>query len=286
MEVVANVHMCGSTAFAYRLDGSLWSWGRNDRGVLGTTRYEMFYLQDAPPSLSSYIHTPGSIHNPAQVIGDVAVFRLQEHSAFAIQENGYLWAWGDNSGGQLGDGTRVDRLAPVKIMCGAVAVHTTTASTFAIRADGSLWAWGWNAQGQLGDGTAISRLTPVHIMNNVRDMYLAPGASFAVLDDGSLWAWGSRFGHRPVRIMDETCTVYTRPQAPLIHYIRDASGELWVLDYYSITPEFVMDSVSEVFFTQDEVFAVRENGELWVWGQSRYGVFVSRDYAARVIFDR
>jgi len=33
----------------------------------------------------------------------------------AIESNGTIWAWGDNDFGQLGDGTRVDRLAPVRV---------------------------------------------------------------------------------------------------------------------------------------------------------------------------
>jgi hypothetical protein len=73
--------------------------------------------------------------------------------SFAIKNDGTLWAWGANDLGQLGDGTTINRRAPVKVMEGAVAISTSTGFAMALKTDGSLWAWGGNFSGQLGDGT-------------------------------------------------------------------------------------------------------------------------------------
>lgn len=62
---------------------------------------------------------------------------------FAITNEGELWAWGYNSAGQLGDGTRIDRSAPVKIMSNVIYVTTNGAKSAAVTADGRLWIWGF-----------------------------------------------------------------------------------------------------------------------------------------------
>jgi len=253
MESVAAMYMGGDMVFARRYDGSLWRWGYGDL--------------------------------PAQIMDNVAVFHIHGDSYFAIQDDGGLWAWGRNDG-RLGDGTLLYRDEPVKIMSDVVSVHTTGASTFAIRADGSLWAWGWNSQGQLGDGTAVSRLSPVHVMGGIRDVlrdiYLAPGASFAIDYDNGLWVWGGAFGAVPVRIVGEVDAVFTGYDG-MTFYIRDIDGGLWALDRGGHVAEFFMYGAAGVYSAWDEMFALRENGELWAWGAGRGG-YVGRGDAVRVVF--
>ena len=37
------------------------------------------------------------------------------YHSIGLKSDGTLWAWGDNSDGQLGDGTAVDKWVPVQI---------------------------------------------------------------------------------------------------------------------------------------------------------------------------
>ena len=56
----------------------------------------------------------------------------------ALRPDGSLWAWGDNSRGQLGDGTTEARRAPVRIGDGYHAVAAGAHHTVAMRDDGTL----------------------------------------------------------------------------------------------------------------------------------------------------
>lgn len=67
--------------------------------------------------------------------------------------------------GTLGDGTTVDRLAPVDVagLVGATGIAAGNFHTCATIADGGVMCWGWNHSGQLGDGTTTQRNTPVSV---------------------------------------------------------------------------------------------------------------------------
>ena len=96
----------------------------------------------------------------------------------AVKTDGTLWAWGDNSYGQLGDGTTTHRLSPVQVGSGFASVAAGYYHTVAVKTDGTLWAWGYNDYGQLGDGTTTYRLSPVQV-----------GSGFASVAAGTTTRW-------------------------------------------------------------------------------------------------
>jgi hypothetical protein len=61
----------------------------------------------------------------------------------ALKQNGTLWGWGLNANGQLGDGTSLDRHAPIQIgsVSNWIAVEAGTYYSVALRSDGSVWQW-------------------------------------------------------------------------------------------------------------------------------------------------
>jgi alpha-tubulin suppressor-like RCC1 family protein len=71
-----------------------------------------------------------------------------------------VWCWGQNSQGQLGDGSKTDRNIPVKVLSGAVDITAGLEYTCAITALGQVMCWGDNDQGQLADGTKTDRTSP------------------------------------------------------------------------------------------------------------------------------
>ncbi|HSH66020.1 MAG TPA: hypothetical protein VLB84_09530 [Bacteroidia bacterium] len=111
-----------------------------------------------------------------------------------LKSDGTLWAWGDNSKGQLGNGTANNSNVPLKIGNDNnwIAVNAGEYQSFALKSDGTLWVWGLNDQGQLGDGTLVSRNRPVKLGsdNDWLSISTRETHAMALKADGSLWAWG------------------------------------------------------------------------------------------------
>jgi alpha-tubulin suppressor-like RCC1 family protein len=92
---------------------------------------------------------------------------------------GGVHCWGDNSSGQLGDGTTTNRTrpAPVTGITTATAVSAGGAHTCAILRDTTLRCWGRNDRGQLGDGATTSRTTPVPVTSLPNVIAVAAGGA-------------------------------------------------------------------------------------------------------------
>ncbi len=121
-----------------------------------------------------------------------------DHHSCAIGMDGTLWCWGENTDGQIGDGTTTDRDTPTLEAYGDGSWTVVSASdghTCAVRSDGSLWCWGSNAHGQLGDGTTTRRTIPTREMNADADWMTVSagvGHTCGIRQDGTLWCWGWR----------------------------------------------------------------------------------------------
>lgn len=73
-------------------------------------------------------------------------------------------SFGDNSSGELGDGTFADNSTPVQV--DLTDIYTIAAKgyqTIFLKTDGTVWCSGWNIFGQLGDGSNTDRSTPIQV---------------------------------------------------------------------------------------------------------------------------
>lgn len=140
-------------------------------------------------------------------INDVISVTSGTLSSFAIKSDGTLWAWGDNSLGQLGDNTTINRASPVQVvdsdgigfLSNVKAVSSNSYHTLALKSDGTVWAWGSNNNGELGDGTTQERNMPVQVvgesgigvLSDIVSIGTGMGYSIALKQDGTVWTWGS-----------------------------------------------------------------------------------------------
>ncbi|MCL4538756.1 MAG: T9SS type A sorting domain-containing protein [Bacteroidetes bacterium] len=165
-------------------DGNVYSWGYNASGQLGNG-----------DTLNS--DTPVKVELPAGVSA-TAIACGYDHS-LAIGNDGNVYAWGDNSDGQLGNGFTTNSDIPVKVnLPGGFVPAQICASwnySFAVGADGSLYAWGTDGQGQLGLGNTTNQLLPVKVplpQGVTKWIAVYGGIYFAVAigNDGNLYACG------------------------------------------------------------------------------------------------
>jgi alpha-tubulin suppressor-like RCC1 family protein len=121
----------------------------------------------------------------------IAVATGGAHSC-ALLKSGSVSCWGENSTGQVGDGTvNNDRTEPVSVVgvSNAVAITAGMSGTCALLRDSTVWCWGG---GWLGDGGASGSYTPVQVMGVTGAVAVAAGMmhACAMLKSGTVYCWG------------------------------------------------------------------------------------------------
>lgn len=169
----------GSFSLALTNDGEVWAWGWNKQGQLGSgTSDEMRW-------------TPERISGLPPIVAIGAGY----NNGVALDADGNVWGWGQNTNGAIGDGTYSERRAPVKIS-GIDHVASIAAGyyhTLALKTDGTVWSWGLNNYNQLGDGTDVKKNAPVQVpgLPAMAALSAGPFYNHAVDRYGNGWAWGS-----------------------------------------------------------------------------------------------
>ena len=166
--------------YALRADGTVYSWGSNTDGALGMGT------------------STGTVTKPEQIPGLSGIVALAagEDTAYALKTDGTVVGWGYNVDGEVGDGTTVERDAPVAVvgLSGVTALSAGWINGYALRSDGSLWSWGSNTYGGLGVGSGVmlsASPAPVLGLSGVTAVSSKVYDSYALLSDGTVRAWGS-----------------------------------------------------------------------------------------------
>ena len=107
----------------------------------------------------------GGSSTPTPAPTPVSLVSAGDNHTCAVK-GGALFCWGNNSLGQLGDGSNTDRKIPVAVKnMGSDLSFVSAGSnhTCAVKG-GELFCWGSNNSGQLGDGSTTSREIPVAVL--------------------------------------------------------------------------------------------------------------------------
>lgn len=177
-----------ATGFSHTLvlkaDGTVWAFGKNDEGEIG---------DGTTTQRNTAVQVTGLTGIVAIAAGRSSSYALQSDGA----GGGIVWAWGKNNFGQLGDGSTLPRLTPVRVTgvenVSAIAASGTGDSAFAIGGDGRIYGWGDNQSYQLGLGHTANVATPVPLPVVTRARLLSAGTDKGVAVDAGAasWSWGA-----------------------------------------------------------------------------------------------
>ena len=111
------------------------------------------------------------------------------YSFYALKNDCTLWAWGDNSVGQLGDNTGINKSEPVKILDNVKNITLAfSGSIWSVMNDGSVYAWGNNDSKTLGFGDTENRYAPEKLsLNNVTHITYLNGNYAAITSLGDVY---------------------------------------------------------------------------------------------------
>lgn len=161
----------------------------------------------------------------------------------------YFYSWGQNTSGQLGDGTVISRSVPTQILMTG-KVFTTLGGPAGIDNNGNLWLWGVNTNGQVGDNTVVNRSSPVQVFGGGTTwtkVETSTTHTMATKSDGTLWLWGN--GGNGQLGTDAN----THRSSPVQ---TKAGGTDW-------TTKFAIGNATSA--------AIKKDGSLWTWGFNSAG---------------
>lgn len=190
-----------------------------------------------------------------------------EEYSLGLTSAGDVYSWGDNSNGQLGNGSVVSTSVPTRVsgingagyLSGAVSISAGNVHGLAMLNDGKVVAWGNNDNGQLGDGTGTTRLSPVLVLNQngssplsgIETIAAGGYASYAITDDNKMLAWGY---NQQGELGNNTTNRSLRPG-----FVLNVSGTTPLQDVVSVSPgDF-------------QVIAVLADGTAVGWGDNYIG---------------
>jgi alpha-tubulin suppressor-like RCC1 family protein len=237
-----QISACYDFAAAIKTDGTLWTWGSNIAGELGTND-------------TVYRSTP--VTTFAGGTNWKSVSCGFDHIS-AIKTDGSLWTWGGGTSGSLGTNNTTDISTPVTTFAGGndwKQVSSGNGYTSAIKTDGTLWTWGYNFYGQLGTNNTTTRSTPVTTSaggNNWKQVSAGGVHVGAIKTDGTLWMWGANDSGCLGNFLPNSGTC-SSPTTTI------AGGNDWKQINCSMNK------------TVGKTAAIKTDGTLWYWGYSYYG---------------
>ncbi len=223
--------------------------------------------------------------------------RLSANGNFAVAVNsqGVVYAWGDNTQHQL-YGTTYASNSPtpmlVPSMSGIQSVKAGVNHTVVLTADGRVVTWGSNANGVLGTGNPNIAAGPAQVpsMSGIKAIGAGDGHTEALHANGMVWGWGtigSVGAHATPQLIQGLSSIKAISGAGQFLIALRNDGTLWGVgsnsngqlgtgiahNAYATTPVQIVGiaNVQSVAVGYNHVLALTADGSVWAWGSNASG---------------
>lgn len=327
---------------ALKSDGSVWAWGGNYWGQLGnatdvdTKTPVQVLLDDGTPlrnitaiaaghSFSVAVDSAGNVFiwgylyydtdtgetqwtSKAWYKTDVppakAIAAGQDH-VLVLDRDNFLWAWGGNYYGQIGNGTdsidtTVSSLAAFQVLdlADVQAMAAGQNHSLAVKNDGTVWRWGFTryAPDEDPESPYFFHSLPHQVSTSGGSLVAAGGThSLALLTGGQIVAWGDnadgQLGDGTLMVRSVAATVgslsgITQISAGNSHSLAlKSNGNVWAwgagrdgqlgngrpIDVSSPVAVNNLSGVSKISAAGKHSLALKADGTVWAWGNNYYG---------------
>jgi len=164
---VSAISAGGEFSLALLTNGTVKAWGNDEQGQLGNTTIEEEGNSDLPV--------------PVETLTGVAAIAAGTDHGLALLSGGTVMAWGDDSFGELGNGTvKADETIPVAVsgLSGVTAISAGGQDSVALLSPGSVMTWGTDSSGVLGDGVSRGMSdVPVAVVGLTKAASISAGRS-------------------------------------------------------------------------------------------------------------
>ncbi len=255
----------------------------------------------------------------APVVGSAIQIEQGGGHLLILRYDGTVWALGDNTNGQIGDGTYAHRYEPVQVVGleNVIQIGCGHESSFALKEDGTVWAWGNNVTSVLGTGVTAYSSIPIQVKDSLDPSGLLLGIAkiavsspsshvLALRSDGSVFAWGfSSAGQCGVissrqedahkingisEVVDIAVSYSSsfalKSDGALWGWGGNVSGELANDSPDSLAhqhPIFIVSNTSKLAAGRNHVCVEKTDGTLWAWGDNSIGQIGDGSYQTRYI---
>lgn len=281
--VAAGANHC----LALKSDGTVWAWGKNDKGQLGDG-------------------TTTSKSNPV-IVNDLS--NIKQVSAggdfsMALDFDGNVYLWGSNEYGQLGitssssegvvnvNGSATMAVLPVKLNLEKTVKEISAGNghAMAVDTDKNVWVWGKNDKGQLGNRTTVNNAVPQKVtLTYLENVAAGYDHSLVLKQDTTLYSFGSNTFGQLGNIRSETYNlkpISVKTEIEGIEagsyqsYAWDIDGKVYACGYnvwnnlatgsnqnlYSFTEIPGLSDIKKVAAGEGAAFAINDYGQLFFWG--------------------
>jgi alpha-tubulin suppressor-like RCC1 family protein len=207
-------------------------------GIAGAALFSLLPHSSAGATIKSYgKNAHGQLGNfsSSGVIGDVVIPDTIKQLAagfdhsLALTENGEIYAWGDNTYGQVGiDSAKGIVSGPQKIesLPKIVEMSAGFRHSMALDEDGGVWVWGNNIAGQLGIGghTDLRKPTKIALLQKATSVAAGHRFSLVTLADTSVYGWGAKCEKDTRRTFAELMRLIGESATGISYYV-DANAD-------------------------------------------------------------